>query len=112
MRIVTWTRCLHASAVAGLIGWTWSAWAQEATGTAAAAPTGVSVADLLVALGVAPTIAPTLATLGLPAVLVWYAWRTAKAGGLTVQVRIPDDQMRALVAAMRDHSLDEPPKSP
>jgi hypothetical protein len=62
MSIITWSRCLQASVLAGLVGWTWTAWAQSATGTTV--PTGVGVVDLLIALGVSPVIAPTLATLG------------------------------------------------
>ena len=107
MRIVTFSRCLRYSAIAALLGLTWTAWAQEATGVAPQAALGL--VDLLGALGIAPALAGPLSSLGLPGLLVYLAWRVGRAGGLVVQVRIPDDQLARLVAALRDDT-DEGPK--
>ena len=97
-------RCVRYSGIAALLGWTWSAWAQEAAGTPIAA--GAGVGDLLIGLGMSPAMAGPAASLGLPGLLVYLAWRVGKAGGITGQVRIPDDQLARLVAALRDESAD------
>lgn len=95
--MTTLARCLRYSTLAGLLGFSWNAWAQEATG----ANSGGGAAALFAAVGVAPDLAGPLATLGLPGLLVYLAWRVGKSGGVVVQVRIPDDQLARLVAAIK-----------
>ena len=109
MSKATFWRCVRYSTTAAALGLAWTAWAQETTGIQVTDGTG-SLLDLLISLGVGPQLAGPLASLGLPGLLVYLAWRIGKAGGITVQVRIPDDQLARLVSALRDDTDQGAPK--